>query len=75
VKSGACIDTLITSATGHTEYLTNKVIIVFCGGTNDVSKNNSQGGLKHIVNFVESKSHTNIILVSVPQRCDTFNWV
>jgi hypothetical protein len=38
VKPGACIDTLITSVTGDVEYLTNKDIIVFWGGTNDVSK-------------------------------------
>jgi hypothetical protein len=61
VKSGACIDTLIASAMDDIEYLTNKDIIVFWGGTNDVSKNNSQGGLKHIIHFVESNSHTNII--------------
>jgi hypothetical protein len=38
VKPGACIDTLIASATGDIEYLTNKDIIVFWGGTNDISK-------------------------------------
>jgi hypothetical protein len=39
VKTGACIDTLIASATDDIEYVTNKDIIVFGGrGTNDVSK-------------------------------------
>jgi hypothetical protein len=42
VKPGACMDTLIASATGDIEYLTNKDMIVFWEGTNDVSKNNSQ---------------------------------
>jgi hypothetical protein len=44
--------------------------IVFWGGTNDVSKNNSQDGLKHITNFVKVNNHTNIILMSAPQRHD-----
>jgi hypothetical protein len=38
---------------------------VFTGGTNHVSNNNSQAGLKHIVNFVQTNRHTNIILVRV----------
>jgi hypothetical protein len=73
VKPGASIDTLIASATGDIEYLRNRQSC-FLGGTNDVSKNNSQGGLKHIVNFVETNSHMNIILVSVPHRYDLSGW-
>jgi hypothetical protein len=69
VKPGACIDT----ATGNIEYSTNEDIIVLAGGRN-VTKNNSQGGLKYIVNFVEINSHTNIILVSVPHRYDLSDW-
>jgi hypothetical protein len=44
VKLGACIDTLIASATGDIEYLRNKYITVFLGHTNYsyISKNNSQ---------------------------------
>jgi hypothetical protein len=48
--------------------------VVFWGGTSDVSKNNSHGGLKHIVNFVENNSHMNIILVSVPRQYDLSDW-
>jgi len=48
--------------------------LFFGGGTNDVSKNNSQDGLKHITNFVKVKSHTNIILISVPHRHDLSEW-
>jgi hypothetical protein len=44
LKLGACTDTLIASATGDIEYLTNKDIVVFLGRTNYsyISKNNSQ---------------------------------
>jgi len=66
VRPGANIDTLTSSTTEDIKHLTNKDIIAFWGGTNDVSKNNSQEGLKHIVNIVKMNSHTNIILMSVP---------
>jgi len=66
VRPGANIDTLTSSTTEYIKHLTNNDIIVFWGGTNDVSKNNSHDGLKHITNFVKVNSHTNIILMSVP---------
>jgi len=70
VRSGANIDKLTSSTTEDIKHLMNNDIIVFWGGTNDVSKNNSQDGLKHIVNFVKMNSNTNIILMSVPHRHD-----
>jgi hypothetical protein len=41
VRPGANIDTLTSSTTEDIKHLTNNDIIVFWGGTNDVSKNNS----------------------------------
>jgi len=66
VRPEANIDTLTSSMTEYIKHLTNNDTIVFWGGTNDVSNNNSQDGLKHIANFVKMNSHTNIILMSVP---------
>jgi hypothetical protein len=74
VRPGANIDTLTSSTTEDIKHLTNNDIIVFWGGTNDVSKNNSQDGLKHIVNIVKMNSHTNIILMSVPHRHNLSEW-
>jgi hypothetical protein len=70
VRPGANIDTLSSSAMKDIKHLTNNDIIVFWGGTNVVSKNNTQDGLKHINNFVKVNSHTSIILMSVPHRHD-----
>jgi hypothetical protein len=71
VKPGACIiDTLTASVMGDVEKLMN---IVFGGGTNDISKNNSQGGLKDST-FCITNSHTNIILVSVQHQYDLSDW-
>ena len=74
VRPGANIDTLTSSAMKDIKHLTNNDIIVFWGGTNDVSKNNTQDGLKHITNFVKVNSHTSIILMSVPHRHDLPEW-
>jgi hypothetical protein len=74
VRPGANTDTLISSVMEDIKHLTNSDAIVFMGGTNDVSKNNSQDGLKHVINFVKVHSLTNIILMSVPHRHDLPEW-
>jgi hypothetical protein len=74
VGPGANIDTLISSVMEDVKHLTNSDTIVLMGGTNDVSKNSSQDGLKHIINFVKVNSHTNVILMSVPHHHDLFEW-
>jgi L-lactate utilization protein LutC len=40
------------------------------GGANDIRKNDSRDGLKHITYFVKNSSHTNIILMNAPHRHD-----
>jgi len=56
------------------KHLMSNDIMVFWGGTNDMSKNNSQDALKHITNFVKVNSHTNIILMHVLHRHDLPEW-
>jgi hypothetical protein len=74
VKPGVNIATQISSMTVNINLLTKNDLIIFWGGSNDVSKNNSQEGLKHLVNFVQSNSHTNILLMCVPPRHDLTEW-
>jgi hypothetical protein len=74
VRPGANTDTLNSSMMEDIKHLTNNDIIFGGGGTNDVNKNNSQDGLKHITNFVKVNSHTNIILMGVPHRHDLSEW-
>jgi hypothetical protein len=71
----ANIDTLTSSVMEDIKHLTNNDIIVFWGGANDVSKNNSQDVLKHTNNFMKVNSHTNIILMSVPHRHNLPEWL
>jgi hypothetical protein len=58
VKPGSAVNILIRSAKNEIMNLTNREIIVFWGGVNDVSKNNSEIGLRHIIKFVKGNGHT-----------------
>ena len=74
VKPGVNIATQISSMAADINLLMKNDLIIFWGGSNDVSKNNSQEGLKHLVNFVQSNNHTNIFLMCVPPRHDLPEW-
>jgi hypothetical protein len=74
VKPGVNITTQISSMAADINLLTKNDLIIFWGGSNDVSKNNSQEGLKHLVNFVQTNNHTNIFLMCVPPRHDLPDW-
>jgi hypothetical protein len=74
VKPGTSIDTLISSAKMDIENLNKKDVIVFWGGTSDVSKNYIQKGLRQLVDFVKKNKHTNIVVTSVPHRHDLAYW-
>jgi hypothetical protein len=69
VKPGAGSGILVSSANSDITNLT-KNDVIFCGGANDVAKNNSKMALRHIRNFIQSSKHINIILVRVPHWCD-----
>jgi len=43
---------------------------MFCGGANDVGKDNSSRVLQYSMDFIKYNNHTNIILVTVPPRYD-----
>jgi hypothetical protein len=74
VKPGAAIETLISSTKRDIANLNKNDVIVFCGGARDISNNNTQNGLRYLINFVKETKHTNIILISVPHRHDLVYW-
>jgi hypothetical protein len=53
VKPGVNIATQISAMSFDINLLTKNDLIIFWGGSNDVSKNNFQEGLTHLVNFVQ----------------------
>jgi hypothetical protein len=52
------------------ENLTKKDMIIFYGGTQDISKNESRKGLHHLKTFIQKSVNTNVILIGAPLRYD-----
>jgi hypothetical protein len=74
IKPGADVTTLSNSVKDTVLNLGKNDVLVFGGGANDISKNDSKMGLRPILNFVRNNSHTNIVLLDVPHRYDLANW-
>jgi len=53
--------------------VTREDIVVSWGGANDVARNNSVVGIKHILDLLINSTHTNVILLSVPNRHGLIN--
>jgi hypothetical protein len=64
VKPGVGVEILVKSAMRDMVNLTKSDVVVFCGGSNDVSKNSSNIALKHVIYFIKDDNSTNIILLS-----------
>jgi len=47
--------------------------MVLWGGANDVARNNSVVGIKHILDLLINSSQTSVILLSVPHRLGLIN--
>jgi len=68
VKPGSTTGSLIETAKDEVEKLKLNDFLIICSGTNDIDRNYSTKALKNITNFIKNVNHTNIILVSVPNR-------
>jgi hypothetical protein len=44
--------------------------VVLCGGSNDIARNNSIVGMKHLLEFAINANHTNVILMSALHTYD-----
>jgi len=67
---GAGMKTIKDTADAKVQQLTKKDVVVLWGGSNDIAKNNSLEGLKHIIKFLTEANHTNVILLTAPHRHD-----
>jgi hypothetical protein len=71
VKPGAGSGTLVYTVNSDTRNLTKNDVVIFCGGANNIAKNNSKTALRHIRNFIKSNNHTNYTII-VPTKCTSF---
>jgi hypothetical protein len=70
INPGSEMKNIKESAKTKMTQLTNDDIVVLWRGSNDVTRKNSVVGMKHILDLLIHSSHTNVILLSVPQRHD-----
>ena len=68
-KPNAFIE-VITSPVHLTDNLTKKYLIIFYGGTKDISSNESTNGLRSLIDFAQRSITTNVFLLGVPHRCE-----
>jgi hypothetical protein len=52
------------------QQLTKKDVVVLWGGSNDIARNNSTVGMRHLLEFVKNANHINIILLSALHKYD-----
>jgi len=50
--------------------LTKEDLIIFLGGTNDISRNEAKKGLRSLRDFTQRTINTNLILLAAPDRYD-----
>jgi hypothetical protein len=50
--------------------LTSYDAVIIWGGSNDINKNETSRGLKHLKNFINNRSNTNILTLAAPHRHD-----
>ena len=74
VKPGASMNILVNSAIQEINGLSKKDMVVICGGTKDISINNSTRALYQIKDFMANNTHTNITVVTAPPRHDLMRY-
>ena len=48
----------------------SKDVVILCGGTRDIAKNEANIGLRHVSQFVKCTANTNVIVTNAPARYD-----
>jgi hypothetical protein len=70
-KPNTKVKTLINPVPAYVSKLTNKDVIIFMGGSNDIDDNCIERSLSDTQQFVTKIGHTNIIMGEIPKRYDT----
>ena len=70
VMPGSRLEHITSLAHSDISHMNRNYFVVVWGGTNDISKNESNSGLKYLRKFALHNKHTNIIAVAPPHRYD-----
>jgi hypothetical protein len=69
-KPNANLEAITSSTSFNTDKFTKNDVIIVCGGSRDVGKNETCVGLRHLSQLVKRTSNTNHIILDVPYRFD-----
>ena len=67
---GAGLQNITKLAKSEITTLTNSDTVIACGGSNDVNRDMSQVGLNSLKNFVNLRTNTKVLILTLPQRHD-----
>jgi len=70
VNPGSVMNYIKDNSMVKLQQLSNEDVVVLLGGSNDIAKNNSTAGMRHLLEFVTNATHTNVIVMSAPHRHD-----
>jgi hypothetical protein len=69
-KPNANLSAVTDSLNLKAQKLMEKDVVIICGGTRDVAKNEANMGIRHIAQFAKSTMNTNVIVTRVPHCFD-----
>jgi hypothetical protein len=70
IMPGSRLQNVTKLASNEIEGLSHGDAIVIWGGSNDINRNESMKGLKHLNDFVNQRKNTNVMIVTSPHRHD-----
>jgi lysophospholipase L1-like esterase len=68
VMPGSTLEHTTNLARQEISLLHRNDFVVICGGANDISRNESNIGLRHLRKFALENEHTNIVAITPPHR-------
>jgi hypothetical protein len=77
VKPNSDLEKITVTAQSDINKLTKNDVVVVCGGSLNIARNDAKNGLRCLTHFVESNNNTNLIILEAPHRFDlaTFSCV
>jgi hypothetical protein len=70
VKPNANLNNITSSVKSEVKNLSKSYVVVLCGGTLDVARDDTMQGLSSVLQFVKHSEHTNVIIMDPPHRFD-----
>jgi hypothetical protein len=70
IMPGSRLQNVTKLASNEIVGLSHSDAVVIWGGSNDINRNESMKGLKHLHDFVNQRKNTNVMIVTAPHRHD-----